>query len=669
MDDKELLKRLRKVFIQEAKERLTSISTNLIILGNKSKKVNYPEILEIVYRDAHSLKGAARSINLSTIETVFQTIESLFNKVKNNQAELSQEISDYLLNLMKKLDRIISSADEIESNENNELLSNFENGISQFLNTGRIETFNKSKPVDPPPEKIIVQSINSEEFVENIPKIEKKEKIEKSSAEIDETIRIVAKKLDSLLIKSESLILIKFIFREQHKLLLDLYKLLKETGKCNKNIQKDYVAILTGLQETISFDKRKSRKSLSNIINYLNLNMAMQERLDTTVSRMFKMEKVDNHNAVNMIDEVLYEVKDLAMMPFSNILNVFPIMIRDISNKLEKKVDLLIKGETIKVDRRILQEIKDPLIHLLRNSIDHGIETPSERQKLAKPVTGKITLAVTQTDGGKINIEITDDGKGINTETVKNKILTNSLLSEKEVNKLSEKEILEYIFHSGFSTSKIVTELSGRGLGMEIVREKIEKLGGKINITNNIGIGTSIQLKLPVDMATYKGVIVSSVNNLFCLPSMDIERIIKVNYNAVTTIENKVTVNYDGETYPLIDICELLEINKTIGDDQKTVAKDLLAVIIGKMKDKIAIKVDAIIEEREILFKKMGELLQRTKNISGATLLNSGEIVPILNIQDLLKSAGSGILSLPDNVKKTKTAIKKKTTERKKILL
>ena len=692
MDDKELLKRLRTVFGQEAKERLTSMSTNLIAIENEEDKAQHDPILEIIYRDAHSLKGAARSINLVGIESLFQVIESLFSEIRDGQLQLSNKLSDTLLEAIKAVDTVISSSDEIESDENNKCLFEFEAIFSDYLKTGSLSMDNIT-PVDDSFDEKIEDLEDIDEFEkeldvelksDNEPDtvVEQKEilkmnepekKVEKENSLIEppkqvkptnkkktsnvdakrrqnlnvnnnitsldtaDTIRIVADKLDSLLLKSENLILIKLIFREQHNLLAEIYSAFEEAESRNKKIYNDYKFILNELKDTALFDKRKTRTPLNNIVNFLREDRTLLTNLNDKVSNLFFIEKENKRNAGNMIDEFLSDVKDLGMMPFSNILDVFPMMIRDIAKKLDKNVNFTISGDNIKVDRRILQEIKDPLIHLLRNAIDHGIENQEIRSKLNKPLTGKIDLTISQTKGGKIEIVIADDGRGVDTEKIKNKLINEKILPEKEIATLKENEIIEYIFYSGFSTAQIVTELSGRGLGMAIVRNSIERLGGSINILNVENGGTSAVLKLPVTMATYKGLIVKINNEHFILPSTDVEKAITIKQHDIYTVENKPAITVNDQAYPLVNLHDLLEIkDDKKEEDQKD---EVIAIIIGKTKNRIALKVDEIIEEQEILLKDLGKLLPSIRNITGATILNSGEIVTVLNVQDLMKSS------------------------------
>ena len=716
MDDKELLKRLRQVFVQEAKERLTSMSTNLIAIENEEDKANHDPILEIIYRDAHSLKGAARSINLAGIESLFQVIESMFSEIRDGQLQLSNKLSDSLLEAIKAVGTVISSSGEIESDENNKCLFEFEAIFSDFLKTGMLSIDNIAPANDVFDEKIedlgdidgfeeevdvvltsanepgtVVQqkeTIKVEEPGKTVEKensskeppppnkkktskvdAKRKQKLNvnnnKTSTDTSDTIRIVADKLDSLLLKSENLILIKLIFREQHNLLLDIYSALEKAESRNKKIYNDYKIILNELRDTALFDKRKTRTSLNNIVDFLTEDKTLLANLNDKVSSLFNIEKENKRNAGNMIDEFLSDVKDLGMMPFSNILDVFPMMIRDIAKKLDKNVNFTISGDNIKVDRRILQEIKDPLIHLLRNAIDHGIENQEIRSKLNKPPSGKIDLSISQTKGGKIEIVIADDGKGVDTESIKNKLINEKILPKNEVEALMENEIIEYIFYSGFSTSQIVTELSGRGLGMAIVRNSIERLGGSINILNAGNGGTSVVLKLPVTMATYKGLIVKVNNEHFILPSTDVEKAITVKQHDIYTVENKPAITVDDQAYPLVNLHDLLEIkDDKKEEDQKD---EVIAIIIGKTKNRIALKVDEIIEEQEILLKDLGKLLPSIRNITGATILNSGEIVTVLNVQDLMKSSKN--IKYSHNNKNGGKKKEKKGQQKKKLLV
>ena len=725
MNDKELMKKLKEVFVQEARERLSSMSSNLVTLEQETSPSEQTPLFEEVYRDAHSLKGASRSIGLNGIESIFQILEDIFNEVKEGQFNLTAELFDILQDFIKTLNKIIESP-EIESPENVQILKKAEELLVDYLSKSDDDTKDDKLNLDDIDDDIfdiesetavssdpvtdtsnmtadeesaastgeIVTDKKLEESVEKVEKVESAEptkptkpakpakpavskksedKEEPSAGQEEEvtsssldTVRISSKKLDSLLLKSENMIRIKQMFYEHIPIVYKTLSMIDEYKQISGSMTSDYLNIKQELVDTEGRDRRKSRKSLEKIIGCVEENNNSLKLLENELKELLYTEKENHRNTGKIVDGFLYDVKEIAMLPFSNILFAFPIMVRDISKELEKNISFRMKGEEIKLDRRILQEIKNPLVHLIRNSIDHGIENPSDRKAVGKEDKGSVELIISQSEGNKILIKIRDDGKGINVDVIKEKIIDNNLLSLNEANLLTDSQILEYIFHSGFSTKEIITDLSGRGLGMAIVKDKIESLGGKVFLNSEKGKYSEVEIVLPVTLATFKGVLVETAKKTFVIPSSSLEEAVRVQSDCVKSVENKRTIFYNNLTYPLIRLTSVLGINENnVGKDKKYVT----AAIISKSNELMALEIDDIIEEQEILIKDFGSQLKKVTNLTGATILNSGRIVPILNIQDLFKSA-TNLSTVPRLVeKKTKPDDKKTIITNKQTML
>jgi two-component system chemotaxis sensor kinase CheA len=300
-------------------------------------------------------------------------------------------------------------------------------------------------------------------------------------------------------------------------------------------------------------------------------------------------------------------------------------------------VDLVIEGGEVEVDRRILEEIKDPLIHLIRNCIDHGIEKPEEREQKNKPRRGTIKMAVSQLDGSKVQLLISDDGRGIDRAKIRASALKLGLISQLEADSLGDREILELVFRSGVSSSPLITDLSGRGLGLAIVREKAEKLRGTVTVHSEVGAGTAFRMILPLTIATFRGIPVCVDEALFVFPSAPVERVARVEQEKIKTVENKATIELDGKTFSLVHLGDALELPRRESTED---AKDGVPVVLVNQNEKrIAFLVDEIISEQEVLVKSLGRQLSRVRNIAGATVLANRKLVPILNVSDLMQSA------------------------------
>jgi two-component system chemotaxis sensor kinase CheA len=343
----------------------------------------------------------------------------------------------------------------------------------------------------------------------------------------------------------------------------------------------------------------------------------------------------DRHLLAGMVDGLLTDMKLTLMQPFSSLLDPFPKWARDLSRDQDKEVELTITGAEIEIDRRILEEMKDPLVHMLRNAIDHGIETPAERQQAGKPRRGKITISVGQKDSSQVELIFADDGRGINVEEVKAAISKSGILSAKEVERMSEREIRRQVFNSGITTSFQVTKISGRGLGLAIVQERVNALGGQLSLQERSEGGTTLHIVLPLTIATFRGIIVRVQKEQFVLPTLSVTRVMQVKPDDFSSVGDRRTLRLDGALLPVIHLADVLEMP---GSDQATHTGSLLTLIISMGGQRLALIVDELLNEQEVLVKSLGPQLSRVRNIAAATIVGSGQVVPILNVADLIKS-------------------------------
>ena len=302
-------------------------------------------------------------------------------------------------------------------------------------------------------------------------------------------------------------------------------------------------------------------------------------------------------------------------------------------------------GTELEIDRRILEELKDPLIHLIRNSIDHGIGKPQERLLQNKSSQGKITLAFTARENGQFEVSLSDDGKGIDKDNLLKAAVKSGIVSKEAAGKLENEEKLDLIYQSGVSTSSIITDISGRGLGLSIAHEKIAKLNGIISVETEAGKGTTFHIRLPMALATFRGIMVRANEFSFILPTVNVEQVLRVEKEDIKTVENHETLRIDSRIISLVDIGEVLGLpdHKQTGSDRKNrgieKSDKIRVVVLFSAEQRIAFKVDDILGEQQVLVKGLGKLLNRVRNISGATIMGSGNVVPVLNINDLMKSA------------------------------
>jgi two-component system chemotaxis sensor kinase CheA len=336
---------------------------------------------------------------------------------------------------------------------------------------------------------------------------------------------------------------------------------------------------------------------------------------------------------------LLESSKKLVMLPMSTLGTLLPKAVRDLSRDEGKETEFVLRGDEVCIDKRVLDEMKDPLLHLLRNSVDHGVETPDVRRRAGKPARATITLAVSSVDGNQVELRVSDDGAGIDIARVTAAAIQRGVLTPEAAARLSDDAALSLVFEPELSTSPIITEVSGRGLGLAIVRETAERLGGRVSIDSRSGAGTDIRIRLPLTLATFRGVLIEAEQRLFIVPTAQVERALRFKAEHVETVEGRETLALDGRAVALVrlaDVLHLPPVQRSSAPPDPTPA-----LILGAGEQRMALAVDALHDEREVLVKPLKKPLIRVRNLAGATVLGSGEVVPILNVADVLKSARS----------------------------
>lgn len=454
------------------------------------------------------------------------------------------------------------------------------------------------------------------------------------------TLRVDTKKLDQLVNQMGELIITRI---KHQKNISELEQILEELNEW-KNFN----------HKSQSFIKYYDKKLMVSIASgdYTSLSVFSKQIYSIFQENAFKIIKLNNKilNLQKSIDEddtkfnvivtqLENMVKNIRVLPLATIFHMFPRMIRDISKDTGKKIELLISGSETSADKKVIEEIKTPLMHIIRNSIDHGIETPQERVEAGKLPTGQIHLHAMSMEN-KIVIEVNDDGRGIDLEVIKRRALEKKLITEKELAYLTNEQVMNIIFWSGFSTGNFVTEISGRGLGLDIVQTKISQLNGRVKVYSVAGHGTKISIELPISMSTLKAFIVASAGQLFALPMTSVKTVMWVKDEEIYRRNNNKTVFINGESTAVYALSELLGLPPSV--ESQNSGKQTL-VMIEVENSQMGIIVDKIHGDQEILQKKLSAPIIKLKNISGITTLVTGEVCLILNLIDLYKNTYAGI--------------------------
>ncbi|PYV82380.1 MAG: hybrid sensor histidine kinase/response regulator, partial [Acidobacteria bacterium] len=478
-----------------------------------------------------------------------------------------------------------------------------------------------------------------------------------------ETIRISTARLDSILLQAEEMVSAKLAASQR---ITDLRGIGAAFGTWKKEWTKIQAVVRTiqqSLERNGQHNGSKRNQQTTRLIEFLEWNNTFVKSMEGQLSLLTRTAEQDRRLLAGMVDDLLNDMKRVLMLPFSSVLEIFPKLVRDLSRNQAKQVELLIQGGEIEVDRRILEEMKDPLIHLVRNCIDHGIEKPEERKRQKKSPQGTVRIAISQKNGSRVEILISDDGAGIDLVRVKSAALKLGTVSQAEAERLGDKETLSLVFQPELSTSPIITDISGRGLGLAIVQEKVEKLGGGVSLATQPDRGTTLRIDLPLTLARFRGILVLVEDHLFVLPTSLIQCVARVKAEEIKTVGNRETIRLHGQALSLVRLKDVLDLSRTSGSNHSKEAVQLL--VLGSAENRIAFLVDEIIGEQEVLVKGLGKQLSRVRNIAGATILGAGRVVPILNVPDLLKSAVK-IVAAPSRVA---TEIDQGQTARKSVLI
>jgi two-component system chemotaxis sensor kinase CheA len=629
--DDDFRRRLLSTFGVEAREHIRAISSGLIALENTAAAGQQPEIVEAIFREAHSLKGAARTVNLTEIEAICQALESVFAALKRQEIMPASALFDALHRATDMLSALLVAGETgppaAERAQIMTLVHHLEGIPKGSGGRGQgAEIRDQASPRDHAPQSLPPHPISP-------------------ASGLVETVRISTTKLDSLLLQAEELLAVKLTLSQRAVELREINAISsvwhKERAKIHPLVsamQRSFEKVgQRNGQGRLSDRQEKATAQMRHILEFLEWNDAHIKALHSQLATLATAAERDHRALGSMVDDLLQEMKRASMLPFSSALEILPKLVRDLARDRGKEVEVVMQGGEIEIDRRVLEEMKDPLIHIVRNCIDHGIEAPQERAGKNKPPRGAVTVVVAPKDGSHVELLVADDGEGVDVARVKSAVCKLGLVTQEEADALSAQEVLSLIFQSGVSTSPLITNISGRGLGLAIVREKVEKLGGVVSLETSADVGTTFRVVLPLTLATLRGVLVQVAERLFVIPTTHVERVLRVNTADIKTVENRETLLLNGQVVSLVRLEEVLELWRESATGASV--DRVPVVVVAAAAQRIALLVDAVLNEQDILVKGLGPQLRRVRNIAGATVLGTGQVVAVLNVPDVLKSA------------------------------
>ena len=595
--EEEFLRTLRATFKVEAAEHLQTIGTGLLELEKAPVQEAQLQLIEAVFRAAHSLKGAARAVGLTDVESLCQSLEDLFAAWKRNE---SQPTSAALDAAHRTVDRMSQAVAEPTAAHHG---GPGTEGVSTTAASQRTQTATTHQ-------------------------------LSPALTNDSETVRVAVSSLDARLLEAEEMLAAKLAAGQRAADLGALAGRFEQWHKQWSRVELQVQLLRQTLERPAEAD---SGPVLSGLADFLTWNHDYLRALEGAVAALQRTAEQDRVLVGKLVDDLLENSKKLLMLPLATLGVLLAKLVRDLCRDQGKEADLVIRGEEVTIDKRILEELKDPLIHLLRNCIDHGIETPERRRRAGKPSRATITLEVSRVNGNQVEISVSDDGGGVDVEKVKEVAVKRGFTLPDTSQQLSQSAALALVFEADLSTSPMITQVSGRGLGLAIVREKAEKLGGRVKIESRRGHGTAIRMMLPLTLATFRGVLIEAAQRLFIIPTAQVERVTRFKSEEVQTVEGRRTLALNGRAVALADLAEVLQLPAIRHKTSRPEATP--ALILGAGEQRVAFAVDVILDEREVLVKRLTRPLSRVRNIAGATVLASGQVAPILNVPDLLKSA------------------------------
>ena len=601
------MKEIVESFIVETKEILEKLDVDLVEM---EKRPDDNELLNSVFRHFHTIKGTSSFLGLDKLTGVTHKGEDILNKLRKGEARLNSIIMDSLLAAYDKMKSLLYSIEEFQNEdiEVDETIKELSALISQ-LEKGEVVVISKKvtkkskKKTAKTSEVNIKKEIDNEVDAENKLEFTQEIQSEDETEELDEEVeapQVEAKQSNN----------------EKSK---------QDTSKKVENSIRVDVERLDELLNIVS-ELVLGRNRLAQV----NSEFALENE-----GTKFSRDLFDVTKQIDiMTNELQLVVMKTRMIKIGKVFNKFPRLVRDLSRDAKKQIDIVIKGEETELDKTLIEEINDPLVHLVRNSVDHGIETPETRKEKGKNPTGTLVLSA-EHEGNNIIITIEDDGKGIDPEVIKSKVVEKGLMSAEKVKELSRQEILNLIFIPGFSTAEVVTNISGRGVGMDVVKTNITKLRGIINIESTVGVGTKIIIKLPLTLAIIPGMIVKVKDQPIVIPLNTVLEVLRVHRENIYSINQKPVIKMRDSVLPLVSVEEVL-----FGFEEKDENKIWqYVVVVGIAEKRYGINVDSLIGQKEVVIKSLGNYFGKVQGIAGSTIMGDGSVVMIVDVNELLHIA------------------------------
>ncbi|RVY42306.1 hybrid sensor histidine kinase/response regulator [Helicobacter pylori] len=679
MDD---LQEIMEDFLIEAFEMNEQLDQDLVELEHNPEDL---DLLNRIFRVAHTIKGSSSFLNLNILTHLTHNMEDVLNRARKGEIKITPDIMDVVLRSIDLMKTLLVTIRDTGSDTNNGKENEIEEAVKQLqaITSQNLEGAKETSGAKETPQKEVKEEAKEEAKEENKENKAKAPTAENPASDnplADEpdldyanmSAEEVEAEIERLLNKRQEADKERRAQKKQEDQAKPKQEVTptKETPKTEtpkapktetkakaKADTEENKAPSIGVEQTVRVDVRRL-DHLMNLIGELVLGKNRLIRIYSDVEERYDGEKFleELNQVVSSISAVTTDlqlaVMKTRMQPVGKVFNKFPRMVRDLSRELGKSIELIIEGEETELDKSIVEEIGDPLIHIIRNSCDHGIEPLEERRRLNKPETGKVQLSA-YNEGNHIVIKISDDGKGLDPVMLKEKAIEKGVISERDAEGMSDREAFNLIFKPGFSTAKVVSNVSGRGVGMDVVKTNIEKLNGIIEIDSEVGVGTTQKLKIPLTLAIIQALLVGVQEEYYAIPLSSVLETVRISQDEIYTVDGKSVLRLRDEVLSLVRLSDIFKVDAILESNS-----DVYVVIIGLADQKIGVIVDYLIGQEEVVIKSLGYYLKNTRGIAGATVRGDGKITLIVDVgamMDMAKSIKVNITTLMNESENTKS--------------
>ncbi|WRD98675.1 chemotaxis histidine kinase/response regulator CheAY2 [Helicobacter pylori] len=671
MDD---LQEIMEDFLIEAFEMNEQLDQDLVELEHNPEDL---DLLNRIFRVAHTIKGSSSFLNLNILTHLTHNMEDVLNRARKGEIKITPDIMDVVLRSIDLMKTLLVTIRDTGSDTNNGKENEIEEAVKQLqaITSQNLEGAKETSGTKETPQKEAKEETKEEVKANKTPTAENPASDNPLADEPDldyanMSAEEVEAEIERLLNKRQEADKERRAQKKQEAKPKQEVTPTKETPKTEtpkapktetkakaKADTEENKAPSIGVEQTVRVDVRRL-DHLMNLIGELVLGKNRLIRIYGDVEERYDGEKFleELNQVVSSISAVTTDlqlaVMKTRMQPVGKVFNKFPRMVRDLSRELGKSIELIIEGEETELDKSIVEEIGDPLIHIIRNSCDHGIEPLEERRRLNKPETGKVQLSA-YNEGNHIVIKISDDGKGLDPVMLKEKAIEKGVISERDAEGMSDREAFNLIFKPGFSTAKVVSNVSGRGVGMDVVKTNIEKLNGIIEIDSEVGVGTTQKLKIPLTLAIIQALLVGVQEEYYAIPLSSVLETVRISQDEIYTVDGKSVLRLRDEVLSLVCLSDIFKVDAILESNS-----DVYVVIIGLADQKIGVIVDYLIGQEEVVIKSLGYYLKNTRGIAGATVRGDGKITLIVDVgamMDMAKSIKVNITTLMNESENTKS--------------